>query len=384
LRRDPDSGVVLVVLHEPEVGGASRAVLRVIPHLERRGWRFSFWAPGDGGLRRTLEERGYEVAGRPRLLRYHWRNLREPPGPAARLATVPGYLRALSRRIDAVQPALIHVNTLPALPEALTARRSRRPVLLHVHEMLPAGLLGAAAGALARAAADTVVTVSAASARALGRHGVPAAIVPNGIEPPASRREASGREAGATPGPLVVGTLGTVSARKGSDVFVDLARRVLRERDDVEFRMVGPLPAGPEEHWARRLVGAAREAGVVHRVTSDVFGELGGWDVLVLPSRVDPFPLAVLEGMAIGLPVVGSDVDGIAEQLAGGAGVLVPPDDPQALQAAVLALLSEPERRAALGAAARDSVQQRFTLARQAELLHQAYERTVQAAARRA
>jgi glycosyltransferase involved in cell wall biosynthesis len=369
---------VLVVLHEPEVGGASRAVLRVLPHLERHGWRFSFWAPGDGGLRRTLEQHGFEAAGQPRLLRYHWRSLREPPGARARLATVPGYLSALSRRIDAVAPALIHVNTLPALPEAMVARLSRRPVLLHVHEMLAGGLIGTAAAAIARSAADGVVTVSAASASALGRHGIAADVVPNGVDLPPAFSAAQGGQL-----PLVVGTLGTVSARKGSDLFVELARRVLRQRDDVEFRMLGPLPAGPEERWARRLVGVARDAGVVHGETSDVFHELGEWDVFVLPSREDPFPLAVLEGMAVGLPVVGTDVDGIAEQLADGAGVLVPPDDPDGLCHAVLALLSAPERRADLGAAARRRVQERFTLARQAELLHRAYERAVQAGARR-
>jgi glycosyltransferase involved in cell wall biosynthesis len=369
---------VLVVLHEPELGGASRAVLRVLPHLERRGWRFCFWAPGGGTVHRVLEEQGYAVAGRPRLLRYHWRNLTEPPGAPARLASVPGYLVALSRCIRAVEPALVHVNTLPALPEALTARLSHRPVLLHVHEMLGGGLLGTAAAAAARSAAHTVVTVSAASAGALRRHGVEAAIVPNGVDLPRAGAAAPGRR-----GELVVGTLGTVSARKGSDVFLELARRVGRERGDVEFRMVGPLPAGREEAQARRLVAAARDAGVVHRETTDVFRELSEWDVFVLPSREDPFPLAVLEGMAAGLPVVGSEVDGIAEQLADGAGILVPRNDVAALRSAVLELLAAPERRAELGAAARRRVQEAFTLARQAELLDRAYERTVRAGARR-
>ena len=92
-----------------------------------------------------------------------------------------------------------------------------------------------------------------------------------------------------------------------------------------------------------------------------------------MPSRSDPFPLAVLEAMSAGVPVVGSRVDGIAEQLAGGAGVLVEPGDPWALADAILTLHADPERRRILGLRGRERALSLYSLERQAESLARAY-----------
>src|SRR5215216_3460472 len=78
---------VAVAFHEAVVGGSAIGVLRILPQLETRGWRFTFWTPGDGPLREELEGRGYRVAGEPRPLRYSRRALRTPPGPVARLVS---------------------------------------------------------------------------------------------------------------------------------------------------------------------------------------------------------------------------------------------------------------------------------------------------------
>ncbi|HVP01395.1 MAG TPA: glycosyltransferase, partial [Solirubrobacteraceae bacterium] len=77
-------------------------------------------------------------------------------------------------------------------------------------------------------------------------------------------------------------------------------------------------------------------------------------DVVVQPSRNEGLSITVLEAMAAGRPVVASDVGGTRESVADGVtGVLVPPGRPDALAAALDALLRDPRRRAALGAAAR-------------------------------
>ena len=71
----------------------------------------------------------------------------------------------------------------------------------------------------------------------------------------------------------------------------------------------------------------AERSGIHYAGHVDMAAELAKLDVFVLPSRRDPFPLTVLEAMAAGVPVVGTRVDGIAEQLAGGAGILVDSED---------------------------------------------------------
>ena len=100
-------------------------------------------------------------------------------------------------------------------------------------------------------------------------------------------------------------------------------------------------------------------------------------DVLALPTRADAVPWAVLEAMAAGLPVVASDVGAVAELL-GGSGELVPPEEAEAL-AVALRRLADPERRAQLGAAARERVAERYDSAvqtpRLVELLAELAER---------
>ena len=179
---------VALVLHEPEPGGATTAVLRLLPAMRRRGWEFAAWAPGPGGTWDALRGSGVDVDvdGLPRLLRYHWDTLRDPPGALRRLGSVPGYLRATRAWLKQHQSTLIHVNTLTSVPEALVARSTGRPVVLHAHEMIGEGFAGAAVARGARLAAREVVAVSHACSAALYKHGVDSVVIRNGVAFPAT------------------------------------------------------------------------------------------------------------------------------------------------------------------------------------------------------
>jgi glycosyltransferase involved in cell wall biosynthesis len=87
----------------------------------------------------------------------------------------------------------------------------------------------------------------------------------------------------------------------------------------------------------------------------------GAGDVLVLPSIVEGFPVALVEAMLCGRATVSTDVGAVREVI-GGTGLVVPPRNPEALAAACLALLRDPERRARLGAAARERALELFTV----------------------
>ena len=80
--------------------------------------------------------------------------------------------------------------------------------------------------------------------------------------------------------------------------------------------------------------------------------------LMVMPSHAEGQPLAVLEALAAGVPVVASRVGGLPALLSGGAGVLVPPKNPPALAAALDALLADPTRCRAMGERGRLHVEQ--------------------------
>ncbi|MFP4560976.1 MAG: TIGR03088 family PEP-CTERM/XrtA system glycosyltransferase [Thiohalorhabdus sp.] len=110
------------------------------------------------------------------------------------------------------------------------------------------------------------------------------------------------------------------------------------------------------------------EAGLAHRVwlpgeRADVAELLPDLDLFVLPSLAEGISNTVLEAMACGLPVVATRVGGNPELIADGeTGLLVPPGDPRALGEALAAALADPDRRAAMGRAARGRVEERYSI----------------------
>ena len=360
-------GKVAILFHDGLLSGASLSVLRTIPLLEERGWRFAFWAPPATALWEHLEDQGGHVSGARREIGYSLVSLRQPPGVAARLGTLPAYFRRFRRFLRTESPRLVHANTLYTLAEALVARAHGLPALLHLHEMVPESYKGAVTAGLTRRTGIDVVAVSEASAARYGRGRDLARVVYEGASVPEVVPRRNSRER------VVVGTVGVISRRKGSDLFVEAARRVRLETDHVDFRLVG-APTDPlDEGWGRLLLRRASEAGVEHLEQADVAAELRGWDIFVLPARRDPFPIAVLEAMASALPVVGTRVDGLAEQVTPETGILTEPEDPDGLAQAIAKLVYDRDARRAMGAAGRQRVERLFTVERQAEGMHKVY-----------
>jgi len=170
---------------------------------------------------------------------------------------------------------------------------------------------------------------------------------------------------------FVVAVLGRISGWKGQDVLVRaLAQPSLVDHPEILALVAGEPWRGEERHL-RLLHETAAQLGVTARVRhvgfrDDVATVYGAADVVAVPSKQpDPFPNAALEAAAAGCCVVASTHGGPRDLLRDGVtGVLVPPDDPVALAEALAALRDAPERRAALGAAARADVSVRLTPAR--------------------
>jgi glycosyltransferase involved in cell wall biosynthesis len=157
--------------------------------------------------------------------------------------------------------------------------------------------------------------------------------------------------------------------RKGLDILLDAWRRVVAERPAENMRLI-LVGDGADAAALQRMLDADpvsnlewHRAYVVDRALISRF--LHAADVYVMASRQEGFPVAPLEAMASGLPVVTTDAPGLAEIVVDAAkpvGFLVPREEPAALANALSRLLLDPELSVAWGANARTHVRERFSL----------------------
>ncbi|KZB82612.1 glycosyltransferase family 4 protein [Amycolatopsis regifaucium] len=192
------------------------------------------------------------------------------------------------------------------------------------------------ARAARRATALTVPTRAVADELAgLVPVSVPVSVIPHGVRPPAAFTEVELPE-------RYVLAIGTIEPRKGIDVLIEAAGRIgtpLVLAGQPGWGGIDPMALAREHGADVRLLGKVSDAELAFA--------LRGASVLAMPSRAEGFGLPLIEAMAVGVPVVHSDVPALVE-VAGGAGVVVPVGDAQALANALEELLGHPEQAAAL------------------------------------
>lgn len=179
-------------------------------------------------------------------------------------------------------------------------------------------------------------------------------------------------------GQLVIGTVGRLDPIKAQSDLITAYARLRRAFTDssTTFKLVlvgeGPMRALLEQH-ARRL---EVDDGVEFLgARTDIADVLRRMDVFVLPSLSEAAPITMLEAMACGLPVIGTQVGGVPDLIGDNArGTLIAPSDPDALAAAVTQYVKDPELRRRHGEAARQFVVAHYDIEQTAHSYRQLYE----------
>ncbi len=163
-------------------------------------------------------------------------------------------------------------------------------------------------------------------------------------------------------GPVRIVSCGRLHPGKGHAVLVDAVAALGERGIDASLTILGegPARAALEAQAARlrvsdrvRLPGAVSEQAVREALEAS--------HVFALASRDEAIGVATMEAMAMGLPVVVTDVGGVSELVRDGVdGVMAPPEDPAAVAAAIEGLLKDPARASAMGAAGAARVRERF------------------------
>jgi glycosyltransferase involved in cell wall biosynthesis len=268
------------------------------------------------------------------------------------------------------RPAIVHTHTSKAgFIGRLAARLARVPAVIHQpHGHIFYGYYGPARTAfyvsLERLAArwtDRMITLTERGtaehlARRIG-HAAQYRTVPSGVPTAELRAQAPGRAAaraalGVPPEAFVIGGLGRLVPVKGFDVLVRALPSVVAAVPSARVLLVGDGP----DRAALEAQAAALHVGDRVRITgatSDVTRWLAACDVLAAPSRNEGMGRALVEAMALGVPVVAAAVGGIPAVVADGeSGRLVASEDAGALAAALVELGLDEALCAKLGAAA--------------------------------
>lgn len=339
-------------------GGAERMVALLAAAFQSGGCPSVVVLPtnGEGWLARQLDGTSVVIEHLA---------LRGPPSPRPILALA----RLLRRhRVDVVHS---HEFTMAVVGSA-AARLAGVPhfVSMHGGRYYASALHRRLAMRVAVGISAGVVGVSQSAAEHLREdlhlRGNRVSVIPNGVRRPPRAAGTLRSELGLAADDRLVVAVGNLYPVKGHDILVaalaDLARTVPNVHVAIAGR--GDMQE-PLQRQAEQLGVAARLHLLGYR--ADVGNVLASADVFAMPSRSEGLPLAVLEAMFAGLPIVATDVGDVATVLDQGSGIVVPPGDPAKLAAGLRTMLTdEPEARR-YAQAALERASEEYDLARTVE-----------------
>jgi glycosyltransferase involved in cell wall biosynthesis len=324
------------------------------------------------------------------------------------VATARGVVRAVGATIDIAHAAgrsradLVHANSVRAGIAAIGARAGGAPApLVHVRDTLPDTALGRTTAALVRRGALLMLANSHFTATHVSANGSGTVrVVYNGFDLERYSdvevdREEVRRRLGLEADSAVIGVVAQLTPWKGQDDAIRTLALVRKERPSTHLVLVGEAKFRDRstsydnisyEGSLRRL---AERLGVADAITflgerRDVPTLLHAFDIVLVPSRHEPFGRSVVEAMAAGTPVIATRVGGPSEVIADGeSGLLLPPATPDLWAKAVLELLGDHRRRASLAAEAVQTVRSRFGRDRQHEQMAALYREALSELGRR-
>lgn len=354
--------------------GAQRQLLLLMQGLRHRGWRVELAAPADGAFPEQARAAGipFALAALPPALKVYGRQTTGTRAVAA-AAALPVAWGRLARWLRA-RADVVHVcDHRGQLLLGPAARLARLPTVWHIEAIDRNRALNAFCSRLAHRIVVPSRTV-AEGLPGLHQHGnltvVANTVAPRWLEAPP--RQAPDR-------PTIV-TVGRLHPDKGIDVLLHAMTTVRQVLPEARAVVVGGEQPGHERHRQdlldlRRqldLDGTVELPGLV----ADPQPVLLGATAYVQPSRerTELQPVAVLEALAVGLPVVATAVGGVPEMLdQGRLGLLVPPEDPAALAAALLRVLQDRALADRLGRAGQAHVRAACTAEGMVDLVEGVY-----------
>lgn len=311
---------------QPECTGICRIVTGLARSTHSLGYETSVLFLGEGPLEADMKEAGIPASVVP------WDGSR---------SDFVGALRVWSWLRN--NPAeIVHSHHGGLAVRATCRMAGARAVVQHVHSRILENKDGALVSDLSFRAADAVIASSQAVADCL--RGCQAEVIYAGLntesEPPA---------AAVTNGIFKLGVLTRLVPLKNIEAVIEATARLATEGIEVQAEIAG---SGPSEPALRALASSLGVAGRVRFLgwSASVRNLLASWNLVVIPSMEESFPLAALEAMVAARPVVASQVGGLGELVVDGVtGRLIPPGNTDALVCCIKELANDRKRSMQMG-----------------------------------
>lgn len=228
------------------------------------------------------------------------------------------------------------------------ARLARRPLVAHEHTFGGVRTRGRTLGYRywIAPAARRIICVSEFVAQSLRDEGVPNAlisVVPNGVPVDATLDRAGARaELGLRSSAIVLGMVGRLRPEKRHDLAIAALAQLRARGLDITLCVVGDGPLRPDLEALAETLGVSD--AVLFAGERPNAGRLArAFDLMVMCSTFEGMPLAALEALVVGVPIVATAVGGLPELVRPGTGILVSPGDPEALAEGIATLLDGSE-----------------------------------------
>lgn len=358
---------ILYVNHVAQVSGAERSLLNLVQNLDPSEFEIAAALPGLGPLSEDLASAGVTVTTIDIC------RLTKTWNPVLLLKYYFSWLRGVAQLTALIKDSsidIVHANSNTAqIYAGPAAARAAVPCIWHSRDLVN---LGPLFPWMSRKAAR-VIAISSAVEQHLRSHGVETGklrvirnVVNTNTFTPQNRRNAALRAMGIPEGKKVVAMIGQMVPWKNHALFIRCAKQILQKAPDTIFAVVGGDLFGEHSAYETSLRDMAEKEipgkAIFTGYTSDMPYALEAIDILLHPATREPFGRSIIEAMAMEKPVVAVNSCGPAEIISSGTdGLLVPPDDTEAMSEAALSLLNDSTLAERLGKAARKKVESSFS-----------------------
>ncbi|MDY0093273.1 MAG: glycosyltransferase family 4 protein [Candidatus Vecturithrix sp.] len=361
---------ILYLNHAAYIGGAEVALLNLLTYLDRKQFQPVMLAPQGEFALKLLE------------LDVHW--IRIPLLNGLNRYSFPRFLSVLPFLRSVLlteQPALLHANTNFSSEYAgALARLLPISTIGHIRDIEPLGRMGR----WTIRQNTRLIAISEAVKQYLISEHIPHQQIIRVYDGVDLRQYQPRQDSVCEKSKVIIGIVGQIGERKGHRFLLQAFQSLARTYPALKLWIVGKEPTHSQGYYTEQLERYIKEAHLEPYVKwwgfrSDISEILDQLDILVLPSLQEPFGKIVIEAMAMKKPILATAVGGVPEIVVDGqTGLLIPPQDAEALRQALERLLLNRENWNIMGLAGRKRVEQMFSLELNVQLTEQVYKNLLQ------